>query len=36
MSGTLHEELNTFYCCRRHEIAIKVKKYEAVRIAEEI
>jgi hypothetical protein len=23
ISDTLHEDLSTFYCCRRHEIAIK-------------
>jgi len=24
MSGTLHEDLSTFYCCRTHTFAIKV------------
>jgi hypothetical protein len=27
MSGTLHEDLCTFYCCRSHKFAIKVVLY---------
>jgi hypothetical protein len=39
-SGTLHSELDTFFCCRRHELAInkrglRVKWHQAVGIARE-
>ena len=29
MSGTLHEDLSTFYCCRRHKSAIKALLYNS-------
>jgi hypothetical protein len=34
MLGTVHEDLCTFYCCWRHEIAMKW--YLAVSITEEV